>query len=327
LLSSSFRPESQVCAVRSILRLRSRLVACAADQTRLIHKILTQMNIQLQHVISDVTGLSGLTILNAILAGERDPLALAKLCDPRIKASTDTIARSLNGPWRAELLFCLRSCLDTFYHFQTQITGCDKAIEKLLLSWDSQVDLEKHPLPKRPRRSGQHNAFHFDARLQSYRLFGIDLTAVPCIGEPTTVVLLAELGPDFAKRFATAKHFSSWLGLCPDNRITGGRILSSKTRDVKSRVAQALRMAACNLTHAKNHFGDLFRRLKSRLSTPEAITAMAHKLARILWHMVRFHQEFDPSKFQRAEERFLQKRILRLHKSATALGFHLSKIQ
>ena len=327
LLSSSFRPEDQICAVRSILRLRSRLVACAADQTRLIHKILTQMNVQLHHVISDVTGVTGMAILQAILQGERDPVALAKLRDPHIKASTDTIARSLNAHWRPELLFCLRTCLDTFLHFQSQIASCDDATSKLLLSFDSKVDLQTHPLPKRSRssRSGtQANAFQFDARLQSYRIFGVDLTAVPALGDGTVMILLAELGPNFAAKFPTAKHVASWLGLCPDNRITGGRILSAKTREVKSRVAHALRLAALSLGNAKNYFGDLFRRLKARLGVPQAITAMAHKLARIIWHMIRYRQEFDPSHFQRAELRQKQKRIQRLEKTAASLGLKLS---
>ena len=168
--------------------------------------------------------------------------------------------------------------------------------KRQLASWDARVDLQAQPLPapRTTHRTAQRNEPRFDARTECYRVFGVDLTAVPSFQTPTVLLLLAELGPDFAQKFPSGKHFSSWLGLCPDNRITGGKIMSSATRDVKSRVAEALRLAAQSLWHAQNYFGELYRRWKARLGTPKAITAMAHKLARILWHLLKYQSPLQP---------------------------------
>jgi transposase len=169
----------------------------------------------------------------------------------------------------------------------------------------------------------QKNEPQFLAREECFRVLGVDLTAVPGFGTPTMLVLLCELGPGFAEEFATAKHFGSWLGLCPDNRITGGRVYSVKTRDVKSRVAKALRLAAQNLGRAQNYFGDLYRRWKARLGAPKAITAMAHKLARVLWHLLKFKQEFDWKAFEKEEHKMKRKKLLRLQNLAAALNYQL----
>jgi len=329
LLRGSFRPPEHVCAVRSLLRHRSRLVRCAADQVRLMHKALTQMNIQLQHVISDITGVTGEAIVQAILAGERDPVQLAKLKDPRIKASHDTIVRSLRGDWRPEHLFTLGQSYETWQHYQRQITAGDAQIERQLASWDARVDVQAQPLPapRTTHRTPQRNEPRFDARSECYRVLGVDLTAVPSFQTPTVLVLLAELGPAFAEKFPSAKHFSSWLGLCPDNRISGGKILSVSTRQINSRVAEALRLAAQSLVHAKNYFGDLYRRWKAKLGAPKAVTAMAHKLARILWHLLKFKQPFNPEIFRKEEEHQQKKKLKRLHNTAASLGFTLVPIQ
>jgi len=329
LLRGSFRPPEHVCAVRSLLRHRGRLVRCAADQVRLMHKALTQMNIQLHHVISDLVGLTGESIVQAILAGERDPVHLAKLKDPHIKASHDTLVRSLRGDWRPEHLFTLAQSYETWRHYQRQITAGDAQIELLLASWDARVDLQAQPLaaPKTTHRTPQRNEPRFDARSECYRVLGVDLTAVPSFQTPTVLVLLAELGPAFAEKFPSAKHFSSWLGLCPDNRISGGKILSVSTRQIHSRVAEALRLAAQSLVHAKNYFGDLYRRWKAKLGAPKAVTAMAHKLARILWHLLKFKQPFNPEIFRKEEEHQQKKKLKRLQNTAASLGFTLVPIQ
>ena len=329
LLRGSFRPPETVCAVRSLLRHRDGLVRAAATCVHRLHKALTQMNIQLQHVIADITGVTGLAILEAILAGERDPLALARLKDGRIRASADLIAKSLHGDWRSEHLFTLRQCLGTWKHYQTQITACDEEIARLLQGFAARGDVGAHPLPPRTstHKSPQKNEPRFEAREELYRTCGVDLTQVPGLQSGTALVLVAELGPDFADRFPTAKHFGSWLGLCPDNRITGGKIMSSSTRDVKSRAATALRLAAQGLNKAQNYFGDLYRRWKARLGTPKAITAMAHKLARILWHMFKHRQAFNPEVFRKEEEKMQRKKLARLHNTAAALGFKLLPAQ
>jgi transposase len=329
LLRGSFRPPETVCAVRSLLRHRDGLVRAAATCVHRLHKALTQMNIQLQHVIADVTGVTGLAILEALLAGERDPVTLAKLKDGRIRASTDTIAKSLRGDWRAEPLFTLRQTLATWNHYQGQITACDAETARLLQGFTAKVDVAAQPLPARTstHKSPQKNEPRFAARAELYRTCGVDLTQVPGIQSGTALVLLAELGPDFAERFPTARHFGSWLGLCPDNRITGGKIMSSSTRDVKSRAATALRLAAQCLNKAQNYFGDRYRRWKARLGTPKAITAMAHKLARILWHRFKYREAFNPEVFRQAEEKMQRKKLARLHNTAAALDLKLVPAQ
>ena len=329
LLRGSFRPPETVCAVRSLLRHRDGLVRAAATCVHRLHKALTQMNVQLQHVIADITGVTGLAILEALLSGERDPVTLAKLKDGRIRANTDTIAKSLHGDWRAEHLFTLRQTLETWKHYQAQITACDEEIARLLARFTAKVDVAAHPLPPRTstHTSPQKNEPRFEARAELYRTCGVDLTQVPGLQSGTALVLLAELGPDFAERFPTAKHFGSWLGLCPDNRITGGKIMSSATRDVKSRAATALRLAAQGLNKAQNYFGDLYRRWKARLGTPKAITAMAHKLARILWHLFKYREAFNPEVFRKEEAKMQRKRLARLHNTATALGLKLVPTQ
>lgn len=329
LLRGSFRPPETVCAVRSLLRHRDGLVRAAATCVHRLHKALTQMNVQLQHVIADITGVTGLAILEAILAGQRDPVALAQLKDGRIRASTDVIAKSLRGDWRPEHLFTLRQCLDTWKHYQTQITACDAESARRLQAFEAKVDAAAQPLPPRPstHKSPQKNEPRFEARAELYRTCGVDLTQVPGFQSGTALVLVGELGPDFAERFPTAKHFASWLGVCPDNRITGGKIMSSSTRDVTSRAATALRLAAQGLHKAQNYFGDLYRRWKARLGTPKAITAMAHKLARILWHLFKYRQAFNPEVFRKEEEKMKRKKLARLHNTAAALGFQLVPAQ
>lgn len=329
LLRGSFRPPETVCAVRSLLRHRDGLVRAAATCVSRLHKALTQMNVQLQHVIADLTGVTGLAIVEAILAGERDPRALAKLKDGRIRATTDLIAKSLRGDWRSEHLFTLRQCLATWKHYQAQITACDAETAGLIQGFAAKVDVAAQPLPPRTRthKTPQKNEPRFEAREELYRTCGVDLTQVPGLQSGPALVLVAELGPDFADRFPTAKHFGSWLGLSPDNRITGGKIMSSATRDVKSRAATALRLAAQGLHKAQNYFGHLYRRWKARLGTPKAITAMAHKLARVLWHLFKYREAFNPEVFQKEEEKMKRKQLARLHNSAAALGLKLIPLQ
>jgi transposase len=324
LLRGSFRPADQVCAVRAILRHRDGLVRAAARCVSHLHKSLTQMNVQLQHVISDLTGVTGLAILEAILAGERDPQQLAALKDHRIKASPDTLAKSLRGDWRAEHLFTLGQSYELWQKHQTLITACDEQIATLLQAFDTRAEKDTVLTPaKTSHKKAQRNEPQFGARTECYRVLGVDLTAVPGLAAPTVLVLLCELGPDFAEKFPTAKHFGSWLGLCPDNRITGGKIYSVRTRDVKSRVAEALRLAAQSLWHAQNYFGDLYRRCKARLGSPKAITAMAHKLARVLWHLLKHKEPFNPEVFRNEEEKMKRKKLARLQNLAAALNYQL----
>lgn len=323
LLRASFRPPEHICAVRSILRHRATLMRYASSHVQHLQKALAQMNLQLHNVISDLTGVTGLAILDAILAGERDPQKLAALKDHRIKASRDLIARSLQGDWRAEHLFVMQQALSTWRHYQILIDQCDQQIQQTLARFDSKKDLQPLPPTRLQHKKPQRNEPNFEARTELYRLSGVDLTQVPGIQINTSLVLFTELGPDFVSRFPTAKCFASWLGLCPDNRITGGKIISVKTRDVKTRTALALRLAAQSLWRSKDYLGECFRRWKARLGTPKAITAMAHKLARILWHLIKYKQAYDPTVWAVAEQKLRQKKIKRLQQNAAALGFKL----
>lgn len=323
LLRASHRPSQTICALRSIWRHRESLVQMAAVHIQHMQKALDQMNLQLHHVISDITGVTGLAIVDAILAGERDPQKLSELRNRQIKASQETVVQSLIGDYRSEHLFALRQSLLAYRQYQTWITDCDSEIEKRLGSIQSKVDPAQAPLSKaKDRHKPRRNEARFDLRNHLYRVFGVDLTEVPGISSLTAQMLLTEVGTDLTK-FPTASAFASWLGLCPDNRISGGKVLSVRTRPVVSRLASALRMAGQSLHRSRSYLGDYFRRIRARLGTPAAITAAAHKLARILYHLITTRESYKESIFADVERRSQQRRIAFLKKQAAALGFQL----
>jgi len=322
LLRASFRPPAEVCALRTYWRQRDTFIRYASSHVQHMQKALTQMNIQLANVISDLSGKTGLAIVDAILAGERDPQKLAALRDPRTKADPQTIAKSLVGDWKEEHLFTLRQARATYTHYQQMIVECDTQIALRLRGFESRVDVAAQPLPKKaygPRR----NEPAFDLRSELYRILGVDLTEIPGLQVTTAAAFLSEVGAS-VERFASAKHFASWLGLCPDNRITGGRILRAATRKVKSRTAYALRMAAQSLHHSQTALGDYFRRMKAKLGAPAAITAAAHKLARILFHLIKHRCPYDASVFAKEEELHRQRREKNLRKQAALFGYQLT---
>jgi len=323
LLRASHRPAQTICAVRSIWRHRESLVQMAAVHIQHMQKALDQMNLQLHHVISDISGTTGLAIIDAILDGERNPETLAALRDPRIVASRKTIARALVGDYRTEHLFTLQQSLRAYRQYQQWIAACDVEIERQLRVLPNNLADDQKPLSKskdhhKPRR----NEPSFDLRSQLYRIFGVDLTEVPGVSSLTAHALLTEVGPDL-RRFPNAAAFASWLGLCPDNRISGGRVLSVVTRKVKNRLTMALRMAAQSLHRSQSHLGQYFRRMRVRLGTPAAITAAAHKLARILYHLITTRQPYQESTFAAMEERSRHRQLLRLKKQAASFGFQL----
>jgi transposase len=324
LLRASHRPTQTICAIRSLWRHRESLVQIAAHHTQHMQKALDQMNIQLHHVISDITGVTGLAIIDAILGGERDPNKLAQLRNARIKASEKTVAEALVGDYRSEHLFVLRQSLEAYRQYQSWITDCDREIERQLRRIESKIDPVQHPLvrTKEDRRKPRGNEARFDLRNDLYRIFGVDLTDVPGVSSLTAHVLLTEVGADLSK-FPSAAAFASWLGLCPDNRISGGKILSAGTRHVVSRLAIALRLSAQSLYTSRSYLGDYFRRMRARLGPPAAITAAAHKIARILYHLITTRQCYDQSVFAVLEQRAQQRQISILKKRAGVLGFEL----
>jgi len=324
LLRGSFRPADQVCIVRTLLRHRDTLIQIAASHVQRMQKALNQMNLQLHHVISDITGVTGLAILDAILAGTRDPQALAARRDRRIKASREAIAKALVGDYRSEHLFTLRQSLAAYRHDQTLIQECDAEVEHTLHGFDARIDPAAHPLPPATtsHRKPQGNEPRFDLRGELYRLLGLDLTQVPRLNTSTVYTLFAEVGADLSK-FPSPKHFASWLGLCPDNRVSGGKVLSVHTRHVKHRLARALRLAAQSLHRSHSALGAFYRRMRTRLGAAKAITATAHKLARIIYHLLASHTPYDESHFADIERAYRQRLESRLRAQAKALGFTL----
>jgi transposase len=326
LLRASYRPEQEVCAVRSLLRHRESLVQMAATHVHHMQKAMDQMNLQLHHVISDLTGRTGLAILDAILGGERDPFRLAQLRGERIKASPEVIAKSLVGDYRPEHLFTLRQSLTAYRSYQKLMVECDREIRQALESFDSQTP----PPAETPREGGQvepqTETSPKSLRDELQRLWGVDLTRIPGIQTGIAQTLFGEIGPDFTK-FRSASAFASWMGLCPDNDISGGRVLWVGTRKVKCRAATSLRMAAQSLHHSKTALGDFYRRMRAKLGAPKAITAAAHKLARIIFHLVTTGQEFDGSRFATDQLRYLKRQEAKLRAKVRALGFRLVPVE
>ena len=272
LLSGAFRPDGDIRRLRSYLRQRAMLVEYASQHIQHMQKALTQMNVKLQHVIRDITGKTGMAIVEAIVNGERDPRKLAQLRDPRIKADAATIARSLRGHWREEHIFELSQALELYRFYQDKIAECDQEIEAQLERFEDRSDGEP-PAPNGKKRN-QKNAPRFDAQGQLYRMTGVDLTRIDGVDAYTALKVVSEVGTDMTK-WPSAKHFASWLGLSPNNRITGGRVISSKTKPSANRAAAALRLAANALHRSDSALGAFLRRKKAHLGAPKAITATA----------------------------------------------------
>lgn len=324
LLSASFRPSDSICVLRSYMRQRESLIRLASVHVQHMQKALNQMNLQLHHVISDLTGVTGLAIVDAVLAGERDPHKLAQLRDPRIKSSVETIAKSLEGDYRAEHLFVLEQSLQCYRFYQSQIAGLDRQVEALLEGFESKINVAEQPLPltKKRRRKARGNQPTFDLRTHLYRICGVDLTGIDGLDLSTVQTILSETGTDMT-RWPTENHYVSWLGLCPDNRISGGKVLQRKTRHVVNRAAWAYRMAAQSLKNSGSALGAFFRRMRARLGAPQAITATAHKLARIVYRMLRFGKAYVDQGELYYEQKYRERVLTHLKKRAHSLGYQL----
>jgi len=328
LLRGSYRPPQEICAVRSLLRHRNELVKMSASHIQHMQKALTQMNLQIHHVISDITGVTGLAILDAILSGERNPQKLAALKNKRIKASKSTIVKALEGDYRPEHLFTLKQALQIYRHYREMMAACDQEIENHLNNFESRIDLDKNPPPpptSSPRR-GKGNEPNFDLRTHMYRILGTDLTQIDGISAVTAHAFFSEVGHDVCK-FPTTDNFTSWLSLCPGNKISGGKVLSSRTRPGSNRLSQALKMSAMSLGHSKSYLGNYYRRMRARHGAPKAITATAHKLARIIYHLVKTGKQFDESIFNTQEEAHQKRLFHSLKNKAKAMGFQLVPCQ
>ena len=323
LLSGAFRPEDEIRRLRSYLRQRAMLVEHAAQHVQHMQKALTQMNVKLQHVIRDITGKTGMDIIEAIVKGERNPRRLARLRDPRTKSDERTIAKSLQGHWRQEHLFELTQALELYRTYQAKIAECDREIEAQLEQFEDRSDGEP-PAPNGKRRN-QKNAPRFDVQSHLYRMTGVDLTRIDGVDSYTALKVISEVGTDMTK-WPSAKHFASWLGLSPNNRITGGRVISSKTKASANRAAAALRLAANALHRSDSALGAFLRRKKAHLGAPKAITATAHKLARIIYSMLRYGQQYVDAGAEYYEHQYRQRALHTARRRAAQLGYHLVPI-
>ena len=321
LLSGAFRPESEIRRLRSYLRQRAMLVEYASHHIQHMQKALTQMNIKLQHVMSNITGMTGMKIIDAIVEGERDPRRLAKFRHPSMKAAEDEIAESLRGHWRAEHIFELTQALELYRTYQRKIDECDLRIEAQLGRFEDRSD-GGMPSAKPGRKSHQGNAPRFDVRSHLYRMTGVDLTAIDGVEAYTALKVISEVGTDMS-RWPTAKHFASWLGLSPNNRVSGGRVMSSHTTRNANRAATALRLAANALHRSDSALGAFLRRKKAQLGAPKAITATAHKLARIIYSMLKYGQEYVDAGAEYYERQYRQRALRNARRRAAQLGYKL----
>lgn len=325
LLSASFRPEAEIVVLRSYLRQRAMLIEHRAAHIQHMQKALQQMNVQLTQVLSDISGVTGLAIIRAIVAGERNPAKLAQLRHGRCQRSEADIAKALTGHYRAEHVFALRQALALYDAYTVQLAECDRQIEQQYSAFKPRYDPDDPAAPLGPDpkfNSHSKNAPDFDVRRQLFRLTGIDLTQVDGLHVSSVQQFLAETGTDMSK-WPTVKHFASWLGLAPHNDITGGKVVRSRTLKNHNRAGQILRMAAQSVGRGKSALGAYFRRMRARLGTEQAITATAHKLARIIYHMLKQHEPYQPLSADGYNEQQRQREIARLKRQAAKLGFGL----
>ena len=322
LLSGAFRPTEQVCVLRSLWRQRGMLLRSQGRHVQHMQKALTQMNIQLTNVLADIVGESGQKILRAIVAGERDGQVLGAMKNVRVHASVDEIAKSLQGNWRAEHLFSLKQALDAFDFVGTQLAECDREIEQQL----QVLQVHDGEPAKGKKRGRARNAPKFDLRTRLFQMCGVDLTRIDGVDVTTALAVVSEVGTDMAK-FPSVKHFTSWLGLCPGTKITGGKVMSGKTKRVVNHAAQALRLAAAALRSSKSALGAYFRRLCSRMDKPKAVTAAAHKLARLIYTMLTKGEEYTDQGQDYYEERYRERVLRALSQRAAKLGMKMVAIE
>ena len=328
LLESSFRPEADLVALRTLLRHRAQLIEHRAPHIQHIQKALLQMNIQLSQVLSDVTGATGQAIIRAIIAGERDPYKLAGMRNYRCKKDEDEIAKALTGTWREEHLFILKQSLEMYDFYTRQIEACDDEIEQVYQQTrlsggnDGVGDLPEH---KRKTRAKNAPANIKEIRGHLKRICGVDITAVHGISVTLAQTIVLEVGTDMSK-FPNEKHFCSWLGLAPKHEISGGKVLKNKTLKTKNRAGQAFRMAAAAVMRADCMFGAYYRRQKARLGPAQAAVATAHQIAKVVYRMLKYQVEYEPLSAQSYEAHYKVQQIKYLAKKAAKFGFQLAPV-
>jgi len=337
LLQKSFQPDAEGRVFRDYIRHRKNLVTISSDSVRRMQKALELMNVKIHTVISDILGKTGIAMIEAILNGQHDPVELSKFKDPRIKASDEIIIKSLKGIWREEHLFALRQAYETYQFHQKQIEVCD---ERIRLQLDKQtaiindgeiycenneclsLEKSKDEKKKKSKKKAKKNQYKFDVKSYLVKLLGVDLCAIPGISEITVMELIAETGINM-REWKSAKQFCSWLNVCPNTKVSGGKVLSSKTMKKKNHAGQCLRMAAVTVAKTKTPLGDYYRRMRAKQGGKGAALATANKLARIIYTMIKEKKEYDLSLYEKAQEnfkakqiKFYQKKILELSRVA-----------
>ena len=328
LLNGSFRPDDAGVIFRTYVRQRSNLVETASRQIQLMHKALIQMNIQLHQVLSNVAGVTGMSIIRAIISGEQNPHILACLRDARCQHNEEEVAKALEGNFRKELVFSLQQAVEAYDFFQKQIEACENELKTILDDWNdknkpnnnqSDDESEKKTANYQPKNK---SAYNFDVATQMHNQLGVDLTDIPGIDGSTVMKIVAEIGTDMSA-WPTEKHFASWLGLCPGNKISGGKILSGKTKPCANKAAQALRIAANATQRTATALGAFFRRMKSRKGPMNAITATAHKIAIIIYSMIKNKQSFKDIGQDSYEQKYQERVVKNLKRKAKELGYEL----
>jgi transposase len=325
LLNASFRPDAEMCRLRAYLRHRAQVVEHRSPHILHMQKALQQMNLQLAHVLSDITGETGLAILRAIVAGERDGVKLARLRNPRCKSPEETIAKALTGDWKDEPLFVFKQSLEFYDFYTAQLLACDAKIQEVFSvmkpHWDDDPQTPQPQPVKRKKRS--KNVATFDGQAQILRITGVDLAAVTGLNATSAQTILSEIGTDMSK-WPTVKHFASWLGLAPHNDISGGRVLRSRTLPTTNRAGQAFRQAAASVARSSSAFGAYYRRKKAQGGPLFAQVATAHKIARTvysLWKNRVPYVELDADSYELKQR---EREVAALRKKAARLGFTLT---
>jgi len=324
LLRGSFRPQGEIAALRAYLRQRERLLDYAAAHIQHMQKALTQMNLQIHHVVSDITGVTGMRIIRAMVAGERDPDTLASYRDRRCHASVEAVRQALVGNDREEHVFALAQALELYDVYQAKVAACDKRIEALLKRLKEASAKPAEPLPTPRHTTRQPNAPAFDVREALYAVLGVDLTQIHGLGPYLALKLVSECGTDLSA-WPSAKHFTSWLCLAPSNKISGGKVLSSRTRRSGNRAAALLRLAAVTVGRTETALGAFYRRLSARVGKAKAVTATARKIAVLFYNALRHGMDYADPGASFYEERYRRRVLSNLRRRAKSLGYVLQQ--
>ena len=321
LLQKCFQPDEQVRILRTYVRQRKNLITICSDSVRRMQKALELMNIKLHTVISDILGKTGMQMVEAILKGERNPEVLAELTDPRIKATRETIIKSLEGIWKDEYLFMLQQAHEEYLFYQKQIKCCEEKIRKQLLQQVAIVnegDISAITWQKEVKKKVRKNQFSFQITPYLKAMTGVDLCKIPSVNEITALELISETGVDMNK-WKSAKHFAAWLNLTPNTKITGGKIISSKVSKKKNKAGQFLKMAASSLSNSKSPLGDEYRRMRAKFGGKGAALAMAHKLSRIIYTMLKNKTEYNAEIITGNQKKWREQKIKRMEKQLEKL--------